>query len=109
MLPLPSIIFRVVIPGHLLIPQYLRHRLEASQMNALTICDDDFVLGDARIANVVRLVGNILEREREERLWPDKVSNLFALIATPSSGGRQRKLSREVANERKWKIQFYLQ
>lgn len=61
---LPSIIFRMMIPGHLLIPQNLWHCLEASQMYALTICYNDFVLRDAQVANVVRLVGNILVDDR---------------------------------------------
>lgn len=60
MFPLPSVIFRMMIPGHLLILQNLRYNFEASQVNALSICYNDFVLGDARIANVVRLVSNIL-------------------------------------------------
>lgn len=50
----------MMIPGHLLIPQYLRHRLEAAQVDALPICYDNFVLRDACVAYVIRLVGNIL-------------------------------------------------
>lgn len=61
MFPLPSIIFRMMIPGHLLIPQNLRYGLETTQMNALSICYNDFVLRDACVAYVVRLVGNVLK------------------------------------------------
>lgn len=68
MFPLPSIIFRMMIPGHLLILQNLRYRFEASEMYGLTICYNDFVLRDTRVANVVRFVGDILRRAGEDKL-----------------------------------------
>jgi len=52
----------MVIPGNLLIPQNLRHGLEASQMNALSICHHDLVLRYALVADVIGLVGDILMR-----------------------------------------------
>lgn len=60
MFPLPSIIFRMMIPSYLLILQNLWYRLETTQMYALSICYNNFILRNARIANVVCLICNIL-------------------------------------------------
>lgn len=57
---LPSIIFGMMIPGYLLILKNLWYNLKTSQVNALSICYNDFVLRDTSITNLIRFIGNVL-------------------------------------------------
>lgn len=56
----------MMIPGDLLIFQYFRYFDEATQMNALTVSDDDLLLQHTGIANVVGIVGNILMAKKSQ-------------------------------------------
>lgn len=61
-----ALLLRVVVPGHRLVLQYLRHLDEAAQVDALAVRDDDLLLEDARVADVVRLVANVLGGKRKK-------------------------------------------
>lgn len=60
-----ALLLRVVVPGHRLVLQYLRHLDEAAQVDALAVRDDDLLLEDARVADVVRLVANVLGERKK--------------------------------------------
>ena len=51
-----SLFFRVVIPSDRLVLQNVWYLDEATEMNTLTIGDDDFLPEDAGVANVLCLV-----------------------------------------------------
>lgn len=58
-----SLFLRMVIPGNRLVLQYLRDFDETTQVDALPVGHDDFLLQDTGVANVVRFVANILRDE----------------------------------------------
>lgn len=58
-----SLLLRMVIPGDRLVLQYLRDFDETTQVDALPVGHDDFLLQDTGVANVVRFVANILRDE----------------------------------------------
>lgn len=71
---LPSLLLGVMIPLHLLVLQHFRNLDETAEMDALAVRNDHLLFQHAGVADVVRVVANvlgayILTGEAEELCW----------------------------------------
>lgn len=83
-----ALLLRVVVPRDGLVLQDLRHLDEATEVDRLAVRDDDLLLQHARVADVVRLVADVLQQSQLVRfarvgvLVPATVRILNAPVAT---------------------------
>ena len=65
----PSFIFRIMEPWYLLIFQNFWNFNETSQVNTLSISDDNFLLLYTVVAYIIRIIGNVLFLLISMYLW----------------------------------------
>lgn len=90
---LPSLFLGMMVPGNMLVFKYIGNFDKASQMDTLAISNDDFLLKYARVADIIRLIANILRKKASNQCPKSQCGSIKLTCNSPNSYGLQILLS----------------
>lgn len=78
---IPSLLLWMVIPGNMLVFKYVRNFNKTSQMNTLSVSNNDFLFKYAWVADIICFISNILS-DRIQLMFKDLIDFIFNSLAT---------------------------